>query len=53
MQLVVTNTYTYRIVFIYKPCLNIPIYFLQPFVFIILFFNLFFQSDPTSLGGPR
>src|SRR6218665_1804032 len=52
--------YTYRIVFICRPCLNIPIFFFQLFAFIILFFNLLFQSDPTSmaygwapLAGPR
>ena len=44
-------TYAYCIVFIYKPCQNSLIYFIQPFAFIILFFNLFFQYDPTSLGG--
>src|SRR6218665_1370330 len=50
---------TYRIVFIYKPCPNIPIFFSQPFSFIILFFNLFFQSALSyvygwaPLAGPR
>jgi len=34
-------TYTYRIVFIHKPCPNIPIFFFQPFAFIILFFQHF------------